>query len=218
VGRRGSRGLGASRGRCRPRRLRRRAAPSLTLARLRGSEGWGSSAGPVPGIAPYAMPMRAATRTKNNEITLLSIQWKGRDSSVGPLSISISCGRNSLLSGTMKFCRRSTNSRSPINRKTMKFIQRAKPGNRHHSYGSSVRQERAGTRRAGPLEEIGFPPAPVDHVGGPTRAAATSLWLAASNTRESSGEKPILTGSPTAWAATEPCSRTRKYPASVSTT
>jgi hypothetical protein len=41
-------------------------------------------------------------------------------------AFSITYGGNSLLGGTMEFCRRSTNFRGPINRKTIEFMRRAK--------------------------------------------------------------------------------------------
>jgi hypothetical protein len=49
------------------------------------------------------------------------------------------CRKNSLLGETMEFCRRSTNSRGPINRKAMEFMRRAKMENCRHSSGSSPR-------------------------------------------------------------------------------
>jgi hypothetical protein len=51
----------------------------------------------------------------------------------------MTCGKNSLLGETMEFCRRSTNSRGPINRKAMEFMRRAKMENCRHSSGSSPR-------------------------------------------------------------------------------
>jgi hypothetical protein len=44
-------------------------------------------------------------------------------------AFTITCGRNSLLSGTMEFCCRSTNSRGPISRKTTEYMRRAKMEN-----------------------------------------------------------------------------------------
>ena len=54
--------------------------------------------------------------------------------------------------------------------------------------------------------------------GGHTRTPVIRLSVAVSNTRESFGENPIFTGSPAACAAEAPCSRTRTWPRSVSTT
>ena len=51
-------------------------------------------------------------------------------------AFSIICGRNSLLTGTMEFCRRSTNSHGSINRKTMEFMLCPKMENCRHSWGS----------------------------------------------------------------------------------
>jgi hypothetical protein len=48
-------------------------------------------------------------------------------------AFSITCKKNSLLGGTMEFCRRSMNSRGPINRKTTEFMRRAKMENCRHS-------------------------------------------------------------------------------------
>ena len=74
-------------------------------------------------------------------------------------------------------------------------------------------------RRSGRLRCRANPPA--GHrliIGGWARAPAISRSVAVSKTSESTGEKWTLTGSPAAYAAAEPCSRTRTYPMSVSMT
>ena len=57
----------------------------------------------------------------------------------------------------------------------------------------------ASARRSGPIR----------HAGGRTRAPGMRRSVAASKTSESPGAKPILTASPAACAAEEPCSSTR---------
>src|SRR5271169_5579196 len=51
------------------------------------------------------------------------LQWNGHVGWIKPLFISTTCTANSLLSGSMEFCRRSTNSSGLINRKTIEFVR-----------------------------------------------------------------------------------------------
>src|SRR6516164_1936630 len=81
-------------------------------------------------------------------------QWNGPSTRVRPFSVSIACAENSLLGGTMEFCRRTTNLRGRINRKTMEVLRRAKTANYQHFLALEVRQpEAAGSTAITPCRE-----------------------------------------------------------------
>jgi hypothetical protein len=55
-------------------------------------------------------------------------------------AFSITSEKNSLLGGTIEFCRGSTNSRAPINRKTTESMRRAKMAN-YRYFSATARRE-----------------------------------------------------------------------------